>query len=118
MKLTRKFKIPYEKNLYDKLEVKSMEAGKVWSDIVQYGNDYYDIFKHWIQRYCLEIVTRKTYELHSGKVQEIVAKYTENRMDTLTRRKNGDIKVRYPNKRKKHYRIAYKKYRMVINQNK
>ncbi|MGG1689443.1 transposase [Heyndrickxia ginsengihumi] len=57
MKLTHKFKIPYDIDLYNKLKTKRLEAGKVWSDIVLYGNEYYRIFKNWISKSDLEKIT-------------------------------------------------------------
>ncbi|WP_010652158.1 RNA-guided endonuclease InsQ/TnpB family protein [Oceanobacillus massiliensis] len=118
MKLTHRFQIPYDKDIYTKLKTKQMEVGRVWSDIVQYGNDYYRIFKLWIPKSDLEKMTKQVYELHCHTVQAIVAKYNVNRMATLRRRKSGDIRAKYSWKGKRFYTIPYKRAGMVVSKQK
>lgn len=118
MKLNHKFKIPYDQHLYKKLKIKQIESGRVWSDIVQYGKEYYRIFKRWVPKSDLEKMTQRVYKLHSHTVVAIVDKYCDSREATQERRKNGDFKARYPWKKKKYYVIPYKEAGMEISKQK
>ncbi|PLR85657.1 RNA-guided endonuclease InsQ/TnpB family protein [Bacillus sp. V33-4] len=117
MKLTHKFKIPYKKDLYHQLKNKQLESGKCWSDVVRYANDHYFTFKKWISTSELVKMTKNTYDLHSQTVQEIVAKYDENRTSTLTKRRNGDKNAKYPWRSKRFFSIPYKKSAISVKDN-
>ncbi|MFD1447948.1 hypothetical protein [Oceanobacillus profundus] len=94
MKLTRKFKIPHDENVYSKFRKKQMESGIIWSDIVQYANNHLSVTEHELYKMTQKMNT--LHSLHSQTVQAIVQNYVKARKTTLERRKNGDIKVKAP----------------------
>jgi len=117
MKVTHKFKIPYDKNLYNKLRSKQMEAAKVWNDVLKYSNQHYFFFKKWISKSHLESYTKNTYDLSAQTVQGIVAKFEQNRQATKELRKNNK-KIKYSWKYKRFYCIPYKEASISIEDDK
>jgi len=107
MKVTHKFKIPYEKELYSSLRNKQLESGKVWTHVIQYANQYYKTRKKWLSKGDLETYTKNTYDLSSQTVQAIVAKYEQNRKSAKENRKSNK-KIQYSWKYKKFFCIPYK----------
>lgn len=108
MKITRRFKIPYDRGIYEALRFYQREAARVWNETMEEANQYAQMWNKWLSEGELKANRKQEYALHSQTVQAIVEKYVEAREGTWERRRNGDRKAKYPYRRKTFFCIPFK----------
>lgn len=116
MKVTHKFKIPYDANLYQRLKSIQLEAAQVYNETLKEATLYYRTTKKWLSCYELQENRKGYFSLHSQTVQGIVDKYDDTRKATRILRKNGQNK-KYPWKYKKYFCIPFKKSGFDVTNN-